>query len=65
MSGIKGPAVFLAQFLRDEEPYNNLENIGNWFAELGYKGVQIPTWDDRVFDRDTAAESKTYCDEYK
>jgi sugar phosphate isomerase/epimerase len=62
---IKGPAIFLAQFLRDEEPYNNLENIGRWVARLGYKGVQIPTWDGRVFDRDTAAESKTYCDEYK
>ena len=65
MPKIKGPAIFLAQFLRDEEPYNNLENIGKWVASLGYKGVQIPTWDGRVFDLDQAAESKTYCDEYK
>ena len=65
MPSIKGPAIFLAQFLRDEEPYNNLENIGKWVAGLGYKGVQIPTWDKRVFDRDTAAVSKTYCDEYR
>jgi sugar phosphate isomerase/epimerase len=64
MPSIKGPAICLAQFLRDEEPYNNLENIGKWVAGLGYIGVQIPSWDDRVFDRDTAAESKTYCDEY-
>src|SRR6202035_3268917 len=30
---------------------------------LGYKGVQIPTWDARLFDLKRAAESKTYCDE--
>lgn len=65
MPKIKGPAIFLAQFLREEEPYNNLENIGKWVAGLGYKGVQIPTWDGRVFDLDKAAESKGYCDDYR
>ena len=65
MSSMKGPGIFLAQFLRDEEPYDNLENIGKWVASLGYKGVQIPTWDSRVFDLDKAAESRTYCDDLK
>lgn len=65
MPKIKGPAVFLAQFLRDQEPYNNITNIGRWVAGLEYKGIQIPTWDRRVFDLAKAAESKTYCDEYK
>ncbi len=65
MPQMKGPAIFLAQFMRDEEPYNNLNNIGRWVAELGFKGVQIPGWDPRVIDLDKAAESKTYCDEYK
>lgn len=65
MPKIKGPAIFLAQFLRDEAPYNNIDNIGQWVAGLGYKGVQIPTWDGRVFDLDQAAASKSYCDEYK
>ena len=65
MSSIKGPGIFLAQFLRDEAPYNNLVNISRWVAELGYKGVQIPTWDDRVIDLDKAAKSKDYCDELK
>ncbi|MHC4713033.1 MAG: sugar phosphate isomerase/epimerase family protein [Planctomycetota bacterium] len=65
MSGIKGPAIFLAQFLRDEAPYDNLENIGKWVAGLGYKGVQIPAWDPRVIDLDTASESKAYCDDLK
>jgi sugar phosphate isomerase/epimerase len=42
MAGIKGPAVFLAQFLRDTPPFNTLEDICKWFADLGYTGVQIP-----------------------
>lgn len=63
MSGIKGPAIFLAQFLRDQEPYNNLKNIGKWVRDLGYKGVQIPAWDPRVIDLDKAAESRAYCDD--
>jgi sugar phosphate isomerase/epimerase len=65
MASIKGPAIFLAQFMRDEEPFNSIDNIGKWVAELGYKGVQIPAWDGRAIDIDRAAESKTYCDEYK
>jgi len=65
MNAIKGPAVFLAQFLRDEEPYNNLKSICTWVADMGYKGVQIPTWDPRVIDLDKAAESKAYCDDLK
>jgi sugar phosphate isomerase/epimerase len=64
MSSIKGPAVFLAQFLRDEPPFDALESIAGWFAELGYRGVQIPGWDPRTIDLDQAAESKTYCDDY-
>ncbi len=65
MPKMKGPAILLAQFLRDQEPYNNISNIARWVAGLGYKGVQIPTWDSRVFDLAKAAESKTYCDEYR
>ncbi|AGI69652.1 endonuclease [Octadecabacter antarcticus 307] len=62
-SSIKGPAIFLAQFLGDKAPFNSLPAIVEWAAGLGYKGVQIPTWDTRVFDLDKAASSKTYCDE--
>ena len=65
MASVKGPGVFLAQFLRDTPPYDNLENIGRWVASLGYQGVQIPTWDSRVIDLDQAAESKAYCDDLK
>ncbi|SPF77444.1 sugar phosphate isomerase/epimerase family protein [Pseudoprimorskyibacter insulae] len=62
---IKGPALFLAQFAGDEAPFNSLENITKWAAGLGYKGVQIPSWDGRLFDLDKAAESDAYCDEVK
>ena len=62
---IKGPAIFLAQFAGDKEPFNTLENITKWAADLGYKGVQIPTWDSRMIDLKKASESKDYCDELK
>lgn len=63
MKTIKGPAIFLAQFMGDQAPFNSLERICEWVASLGYKGIQIPTWEDRLIDLKTAAESKTYCDE--
>ena len=65
MKTIKGPAIFLAQFMGDEAPFNSLEGICGWAAGLGYKGIQIPTWEPRLIDLKTAAESKTYCDELK
>ena len=65
MKTIKGPAIFLAQFMGDQPPFNSLDSICNYMAGLGYKGVQIPTWDDRLIDLQKAAESKTYCDELK
>ena len=65
MKTIKGPAIFLAQFMGDEAPFNNMESICKWAADLGYKGVQIPSWDARCIDLQRAAESKTYCDDLK
>ena len=61
MKQIKGPALFLAQFAGDEAPFNSLETIVEWAASIGYKGVQIPTWDARIFDLEKAASSKEYC----
>ncbi len=63
MTTIKGPAIFLAQFLGDAAPFNSLKSICQWASDLGYKGVQIPTWDPRCIDLKLAAESKTYADE--
>jgi len=65
MRTIKGPAIFLAQFAGDTVPFNSLKSIAAWAAKLGYKGVQIPTWDARLFDLQRAAESKAYCDEIR
>jgi sugar phosphate isomerase/epimerase len=64
MRKIKGPAIFLAQFLREEAPFNEIQAIGRWVADRGYLGVQIPTWDPRAIDLDQAAASQAYCDDY-
>ncbi|RZK89637.1 MAG: sugar phosphate isomerase/epimerase, partial [Pedobacter sp.] len=65
MTTIKGPAVFLAQFISDEAPFNSLESICEWAKGLGFKGIQMPTLDSRFIDLQKAAESKTYADELK
>src|ERR1700709_1599495 len=65
MNTIKGPAIFLAQFIGDQEPFNNLSSICKWAKGHGYKGVQLPTNDSRFIDLQKAAESKTYADEIK
>ena len=65
MKTIKGPGIFLAQFLGDDAPFNALDSLARFMADLGYKGVQIPTWDSRMIDLKLASESLTYCDEYK
>lgn len=65
MKTIKGPALFLAQFAGDEAPFNSWDSITKWAADCGYKGVQLPSWDGRLFDLAKAAESKDYCDEIK
>jgi len=64
-STMKGPGIFLAQFAGDAAPFNSLPAIAKWAADLGYEGVQIPTWDARLFDLGKAATSAAYCDEVK
>ncbi len=63
MKTIKGPAIFLAQFIGDEAPFNRLETLAEWASRLGYIGIQLPTNIPGIFDLETAAKSKTYCDE--
>jgi sugar phosphate isomerase/epimerase len=65
MTNIKGPGIFLAQFMGDTAPFNDLSSICKWASGLGFTGVQIPTWDNRCIDLQKAAESKTYADELK
>ena len=63
MKTVKGPAIFLAQFAGDQKPFNQLETIAKWAAGLGFKGIQIPSWDQRLFNLKLAAESQDYCDQ--
>jgi len=63
MKTIKGPGIFLAQFAGDDAPFNSLKGMAGWAAGLGFVGVQIPSWDARLFDLKLAAESKAYCAE--
>ena len=65
MKTIKGPALFLAQFAGDEAPFNSWDAITKWAADCGYKGVQVPSWDGRLFDLEQAASSTGYCDDFK
>lgn len=65
MKQVKGPALFLAQFISDDAPFNALSSLVQWAASMGYKGVQIPTSDVHIFDLKRAAESQEYCDEVK
>ncbi|KEZ76280.1 sugar phosphate isomerase/epimerase family protein [Salinisphaera hydrothermalis] len=65
MKTMQGPALFLAQFAGDEAPFDTLDHIAEWAAGHGYRGVQIPSGDTRLFDLDTAAESPAYCDDIR
>jgi sugar phosphate isomerase/epimerase len=64
MKTIKGPGIFLAQFLGDEAPFDTLDHLAEWAAGLGYKAVQIPCTP-RLIDLETAAESQDYCDDLR
>ena len=62
---MEGPGLFLAQFMRDEPPFNTFGGICRWAVELGYRGVQIPAWEPRLIDLDEAADSDAYCDDWR
>jgi sugar phosphate isomerase/epimerase len=62
---LKGPGIFLAQFIGADAPFNSLPAIAKWAASLGYQGVQMPTGDARFFDLEKAAQSSGYCDDIR
>jgi len=62
---IKGPALFLAQFAGDTAPFDTLAGLAGWARDAGFVGVQIPSWDARLFNLSRAAESDAYCDEIR
>jgi len=65
MRTLKGPSLHLAQFSAAEPPFNNLENIAQWAKAQGFKALQIPAWDSRLFNIELAAQSQAYCDDIK
>ena len=65
MRTIQGPAIFLAQFVQDHEPFHTLDGLAGWAASLGYVAVQLPTWLPHLFDLEQAAKSLSYCDDLR
>ena len=66
MKTLKGPALFLAQFAGDTPPFDRLETMASWAADLGYVGLQLPTGGaGSLFDLERAAADQGYCDDVK
>jgi sugar phosphate isomerase/epimerase len=65
MKTLKGPGIFLAQFVGPNPPFDRLDTIAKWAADLGYKGLQLPTGPGSFVDLEQAADSKAYCDDIK
>ncbi|MDO5657015.1 MAG: sugar phosphate isomerase/epimerase family protein [Paracoccus sp. (in: a-proteobacteria)] len=63
MKTIKGPGLFLAQFVGASAPFDSFAAITEWAGGLGYLGVQVPSGAESLMDLDKAASSKTYCDD--
>ena len=63
MRTMKGPGIFLSQFIGEKAPFNTLDGLAGWAAAKGYKAVQIPCNHPHIFDVEKAAESQTYCDD--
>ena len=63
MNTLKGPGIFLAQFIDSTPPFNSLEGLAVWAANLGFKALQIPCNHKHIFDVEKAAASQQYCDE--
>ena len=63
MRTLKGPGLFLAQFVGSDAPFDSFDNITKWAAGCGYLGVQVPTGEAGLMDLDLAATSRDYCQE--
>ncbi|WP_378945540.1 sugar phosphate isomerase/epimerase family protein [Paracoccus sp. R86501] len=63
MQTMKGPGLFLAQFVGTSAPFHSFDAITAWAADCGYRGVQVPSGATSLLDLDHAAQSRDYCDE--
>jgi sugar phosphate isomerase/epimerase len=60
---LRGPGLFLAQFIDTTPPFDTLDGLAGWAAGLGFRAVQIPTSAPHIFDLPLAARSQAYCDD--
>ncbi|HEX2556107.1 MAG TPA: sugar phosphate isomerase/epimerase family protein [Microvirga sp.] len=65
MRTIKGPALFIVQYIDADARLGTLEGICAFAAGLGFKALQIPTFVPHIFDLARAAESQDYCDDVR
>lgn len=47
---IRGPGLFISQFIGAEPPFDTLGSLAEWAKELGFKALQIPVSDPRLKD---------------
>jgi sugar phosphate isomerase/epimerase len=63
MQTIKGPGLFIVQFVDADARLSTLEGIAAFAAECGFTALQMPTFYPKIFDLEQAAESQSYCDD--
>jgi sugar phosphate isomerase/epimerase len=63
MQTIKGPGLFIAQFIDTDPKLGTLEGIAAFAAECKFTALQIPTFVPKIFDLEQAAQSQAYCDD--
>ena len=47
---IRGPGLFISQFIGAERPFDRLGDLAAWARDLGFKALQIPVSDPRLKD---------------
>jgi sugar phosphate isomerase/epimerase len=47
---IRGPGLFISQFIGAEPPFDSLGDLAAWASDLGFKALQIPVSDARLKD---------------
>lgn len=62
---IKGPGVFLSQFIGTAPPFDTLGGLVRWAAGVGFRGVMVPTHDPRILDAAAVAHSRARADEVR
>jgi hypothetical protein len=47
---VRGPGLFISQFIDAEPPFDSLGDLAAWASDLGFKALQIPVSDPRLKD---------------